>query len=56
MPPDSTILEDMVHSALFSSQLDQALGHAAELDPWLSAHLADILATLSLIDTDKDEE
>lgn len=56
MPPDPTSLEDMVHAALFSGQPLQALQHASQLDRWLSAHLADIMVPLSLIETDIDEE
>lgn len=56
MPPDSTNIEDMIHAALFSGQPAKALKHAAELDPWLAAHLADFMDALSLIDTDVEDE
>lgn len=56
MPPDSTIQEDMVHATLFSAQVQQALDHAAQLDPWLAAHLADMMAPLSLLDEEIDAE
>jgi nuclear pore complex protein Nup85 len=56
MPPDPTSLEDMIHSALFSGQPLAALRHASQLDLWLSAHLADLMLPLSLIETDIDEE
>lgn len=56
MPPDPTVLEDMVHSALFSAQINQALSYASQLDQWLAAHLADLMAPLSLIETDIEEE
>ncbi|KAK0488650.1 nucleoporin Nup85-like protein [Armillaria novae-zelandiae] len=56
MPPDPTVLEDMIHSALFSAQTDQALSYASQLDQWLAAHLADLMAPLSLIETDVEEE
>ncbi|KAK0189185.1 Nup85 nucleoporin-domain-containing protein [Armillaria mellea] len=56
MPPDPTVLEDMVHSALFSAKTDQALLYASQLDRWLAAHLADLMAPLSLIETDVEEE
>ncbi|KAF8216477.1 Nup85 nucleoporin-domain-containing protein [Mycena galopus ATCC 62051] len=49
MPPDPTNVEDMVHTALFAVKLADALLHASHLDPWLSAHLADIMEPLSLI-------
>lgn len=50
MPPDPTILEDMVHVALFMGDPLKALEHAAQLDPWLSAHLADMMEPLSLVE------
>jgi nuclear pore complex protein Nup85 len=56
MPPDPTNLEDMVHAALFSGQPVQALSHAAQLDIWLAAHLADMMEPLELLETEVDEE
>lgn len=56
MPPDPTSLEDTIHSALFSGQPLEALHHASQLDPWLSAHLADLMVPLSLIETEIDED
>jgi nuclear pore complex protein Nup85 len=56
MPPDPTSLEDMIHAALFSGQPLEALHHASQLDHWLSAHLADLMVPLSLIETEIDEE
>ncbi|TFK39439.1 nucleoporin Nup85-like protein [Crucibulum laeve] len=56
LPPDPTSLEDMVHAALFSGQPMQALEHAAQLDRWLAAHLADIMEPLSLIEPEIDED
>ncbi|KAF9461545.1 nucleoporin Nup85-like protein [Collybia nuda] len=56
MPPDPTNLEDMVHATLFSGQPLQALRHASQLDLWLSAHLADIMVPLALIEADTDED
>jgi nuclear pore complex protein Nup85 len=56
MPPDQTNPEDMVHFSLFSGHLEEALIHAEKLDPWLAAHLADIMEAASLInDTAADE-
>jgi len=49
MPPDPTSLEDMIHAALFSGQPAKALLYASQLDPWLAAHLADVMEPLSLI-------
>ena len=56
MPPDPTNLEDMFHAALFSGRPKEALLHASLLDRWLSAHLADLMVPLSLIDEEVDEE
>ncbi|KAJ7442242.1 Nup85 nucleoporin-domain-containing protein [Mycena latifolia] len=50
MPPDPTNLEDMVHTTLFAGKPADALLHASQLDRWLSAHLADIMEPLTLID------
>lgn len=54
MPPDPTNLEDQIHAALFSGHPERALEHAARLDPWLAAHLADFMSTLALIETDTE--
>ncbi|THH20635.1 hypothetical protein EW146_g752 [Bondarzewia mesenterica] len=56
MPPDPTNLEDMVHAALLSGEPIKALSHAARLDIWLAAHLADILENVELLDAEVDEE
>jgi len=56
MPPDPTSLEDMIHAALFSGQPLEVLRYASQLDQWLSAHLADLMVPLSLIETEIDEE
>lgn len=56
MPPDPTNIEESLHVALLSGNLKEALQHAQKLDPWLSAHLADIMVPLQLIDTEPDEE
>jgi nuclear pore complex protein Nup85 len=56
LPPDPTDKEDMIHAALFSDQAEEALRHALQLDPWLSAHLADLMETLRLIDSEVDTE
>jgi nuclear pore complex protein Nup85 len=55
LPPDPTNMEDMIHAALFSGQPGKALGHAARLDPWLAAHLADFMDALSLLEAETDE-
>ncbi|KAF8449374.1 Nup85 nucleoporin-domain-containing protein [Boletus edulis BED1] len=56
MPPDPTNLEDMIHAALFTGDPLKALDHAAKLDPWLSAHLADMMEPLALVDKDPNED
>ncbi|KAG2142873.1 Nup85 nucleoporin-domain-containing protein [Suillus bovinus] len=56
MPQDPTNLEDMVHAALFSGDPTKALSHAAQLDPWLAAHMADLMQALSLIEKDANED
>lgn len=56
MPPDPTNLEDMVHSALFGGRPLEALKHASLSDPWLAAHLADIMELIGLIDSTPDDE
>ncbi|KAG9309470.1 Nup85 nucleoporin-domain-containing protein [Chiua virens] len=55
-PPDPTNLEDMVHAALIAGDPLKALDHASKLDPWLSAHLADMMEPLGLIDKDPNED
>ncbi|EKM49160.1 uncharacterized protein PHACADRAFT_265769 [Phanerochaete carnosa HHB-10118-sp] len=52
MPPDPTNLEDSIHSSLFLGKPHQALAEAHQLDPWLSAHLADVMEAIRLIDSD----
>ncbi|KAJ7668334.1 Nup85 nucleoporin-domain-containing protein [Mycena rosella] len=56
MPPDPTNFEDMVHTALFAGKPVDALLHASSLDRWLSAHLADIMEPLTLIDSTAPDE
>ncbi|KAF5383546.1 hypothetical protein D9615_003741 [Tricholomella constricta] len=56
LPPDPTHLEDMIHAALFAGEPLKVLEHTSQLDPWLSAHLADIMEPLSLIEANLDEE
>ncbi|KAJ3729997.1 Nup85 nucleoporin-domain-containing protein [Lentinula guzmanii] len=56
MPPDPTSLEDMLLSCLFSGHTEQALKYASSFDLWLSAHLADIMEPLGLLDAELDSE
>ncbi|KAG6898316.1 hypothetical protein C0992_011907 [Termitomyces sp. T32_za158] len=55
LPPDPTSLEDMIHIALVSGESNKVLEHASKLDRWLSAHLADFMVPLQLIETEPDE-
>lgn len=55
MPADPTNLEDLVHASLFLGKPDDALRHAARLDPWLAAHMADIMAAIGLLNARIDE-
>jgi nuclear pore complex protein Nup85 len=55
-PPDPTSLEDNIHASLFAGRLEEALEQAFELDPWLSAHMADIMQPLSLLQREADHE
>lgn len=50
LPPDPTNLEDVIHSSLFLGKPQQVLSQASKLDPWLSAHLVDVMESLELID------
>ncbi|KAH7885796.1 Nup85 nucleoporin-domain-containing protein, partial [Phlebopus sp. FC_14] len=56
MPQDPTSLEDMIHAALFTGDPLKALSHAAQLDPWLCAHLSDMMEPLSLIEKEANED
>ena len=56
IPADPMNLEDMVHAELFHGRPEKALEYAAQLDPWLSSHLADLMNALSLIDSETDDE
>ncbi|KAJ4470133.1 Nup85 nucleoporin-domain-containing protein, partial [Lentinula aciculospora] len=56
MPPDPTSLEDMMLSYLFSGHPAQVLKHASIFDSWLSAHMADIMEPLGLLETDLNSE
>ena len=50
MPPDSTNSEDIIHAALFSGQTEEVLRQSLQLDCWLSAHFADFMEALELIE------
>ena len=50
MPPDPTDLEDTIQSHLFGGCPKQALQPAYRFDIWFSAHLADVLESLQLLE------
>ena len=52
MPPDPTNPEDTIQSLLLLGKPGQTLTQAHQLDPWLSAHFADVMESLELIDRD----
>ncbi|KAG2011366.1 hypothetical protein CC2G_011493 [Coprinopsis cinerea AmutBmut pab1-1] len=56
LPPDPTSLEDNIHAALFGARVGEALEHAFDLDPWLSAHMSDLMEPLSLLDNTLEED
>lgn len=56
MQPDPTDPEDSLHTELFQGRTTQVLAMASEIDVWLSAHLADLMLPLGLIDSEIDEE
>lgn len=55
LPPDPTNLEDVIHSSLFLGKPQQALSQAHQLDVLFSAHLADVMEPLDLIDREPFE-
>lgn len=56
MPSDSNNLEESLYIALISGNLKKALQCAHTLDPWLSAHLIDLMVPLQLIDNEVVKE
>ena len=54
--PDPTYSEDLLHVELFQGHIAQALSIASEMDIWLAAHMADVMAPLGLLDSDVDGE
>ena len=56
MQPDPTDREESLLVELFRGRSNQALSIASEIDPWFSAHMADIMLSLELIEYDIDEE
>lgn len=49
MPSNSNNVEESLYIALISGDLKNALQCAHTLDPWLSAHLIDLMVPLQLI-------
>ncbi|KAJ2911868.1 hypothetical protein MD484_g8548, partial [Candolleomyces efflorescens] len=56
MPPDPTNLEDNINAALLGGNLSEALEFSLKLDPWLSAHFADFMAPLHLLETNEESD
>ncbi|KAI0028322.1 Nup85 nucleoporin-domain-containing protein [Vararia minispora EC-137] len=56
MPPDPTDLEDNILASLFSGKPAIAVGQAAKHDLWLSAHWADLMESLELLDASALDE
>ena len=55
MPPDPTDVEDTLHAELLQGRTTHALAVAGKFDVWLSAHLADLMIPLALLEPDIDE-
>jgi nuclear pore complex protein Nup85 len=55
MPPDPTNAEDTIQSLLLLGKPGQTLTQAHHLDPWLSAHFADVMESVGLIDREPME-
>lgn len=55
-PLDPTDKEDKLHAELFQGRPSQSLAAAHEIDPWLSAHIADVMVPLGLLDNEVDDE
>lgn len=49
-PSDEDYDENQIYADLLCAQPLEALKRASELDPWLAAHMADLLAALELIE------
>ncbi|OCB86404.1 hypothetical protein A7U60_g6522 [Sanghuangporus baumii] len=56
MPADPTDKEDALHLELVKGRPAQALAIAHSMDPWLPAHLVDIMACIGLLGSDVDDE
>ena len=56
MPADPTDKEDALHLELVKGRPAQALAIAHSMDPWLPAHLVDMMACIGLLGSDIDDE
>lgn len=56
LPADPTDKEDALHLEFAQGRVVQALALAHEIDPWLSAHLVDIMASTGLLNPEADDE
>ena len=56
VPPDPTDSEDALHAELAQGRTAKALSIASQIDPWLAAHLSDMMVPLGLLGSDSDTE
>lgn len=54
--PDPTDSEDVLYAELSQGRTLKALAIAHEIDVWLAAHMAEMMAPLGLVDSDVDDE
>ena len=50
LPVDSTLHHESLQAGLFTGDAYKAAIHANELDPWLGAHMADLMEAMDLFD------
>ena len=55
-PPDPSDEESSLHVQLFQGEPSRALDTADKIDPWLSAHLADMMLPLGLLTSEVNEQ
>lgn len=56
IPPDPTDAEDALLAELVQGRPVKALSIASQIDPWLAAHLSDVMVPIGLLDSDADDE
>ena len=56
VPPDPTDAEDVLLAELVQGRPTKALSIAAQIDPWLAAHLSDIMVPLGLLNSEAENE